>query len=539
MNNQKEHRVFGPPGTGKTTYLSRQIIKACDAYGPHRVMVASFTKAAVAELTGRNLPIPDQNLGTLHSIAYRALDHPEIVETGKHFKNFNEGAPPSFKLSEPSRTDIDDGFAAATSGGSGDDLLRELQRRRALMQPPESWPEQLRGFATAWTRYKEEVGGMDFTDLIEKAYQDVSHPPGAPDVGFFDECQDFTPLELALVRKWSAGMERIVMAMDDDQTLYSFKGASASLALTPLPPENIRILKQSYRVPEAVHDLAQAWISKIPDTHRQAKEYLPRQEAGAVLRSEHHYKDPRPLIDLVQPYLEAGKSVLFLTSCSFMLGGLLDALKSQGIPFANPLRRRRLDWNPLYRPEDKFTAAARVEAFLSNALEWEPGALWTGTNLALWLPMTQGVFIKGKKTKGLALFRETAGAVSLDLLQQYIAPETITAALEGGLDWLRSRLAGEWMKTGAYACLVAEKGGIEALSAVDEPLCRVGTVHSYKGGESDVVVLFPDLSYQGYMQAIGSVEGRYDSTRLFYVGMTRARETLILCAPATRMAIQW
>ena len=64
-------------------------------------MVASFTRAAVAELNQRDLPIPEQNLGTLHSLAYRTLDYPEIVETGKHFKDFNETVPTSEKEKAP------------------------------------------------------------------------------------------------------------------------------------------------------------------------------------------------------------------------------------------------------------------------------------------------------------------------------------------------------------------------------------------------------------------------------------------------------
>lgn len=52
-----EYRIFGPPGTGKTTYLSQQIIKAVKKYGSRRVMVASFTKTAAEELVSRDLPL--------------------------------------------------------------------------------------------------------------------------------------------------------------------------------------------------------------------------------------------------------------------------------------------------------------------------------------------------------------------------------------------------------------------------------------------------------------------------------------------------
>jgi len=62
-----EYRIFGPPGTGKTTNLSRQIRRAAERYGPESVLVTSFSRTAAAELAGRDLPISPDRIGTLHS----------------------------------------------------------------------------------------------------------------------------------------------------------------------------------------------------------------------------------------------------------------------------------------------------------------------------------------------------------------------------------------------------------------------------------------------------------------------------------------
>ncbi len=79
----KEHQVFGSPGTGKTTYLSRQIALAAQKYGSDNVMVASFTKAAAVELAGRDLPLKPDHVATLHAHAYRAIGKPKILEKDK------------------------------------------------------------------------------------------------------------------------------------------------------------------------------------------------------------------------------------------------------------------------------------------------------------------------------------------------------------------------------------------------------------------------------------------------------------------------
>ena len=54
-----------------------------------------------------------------------------------------------------------------------------------------------------------------------------------------------------------------------------------------------------------------------------------------------------------------------------------------------------------------------------------------------------------------------------------------------------------------------------------------------KGGEADVVYLFPDISPQSYEGIQRGVEGRDAVIRQFYVGMTRAREELVVCNAAT------
>ena len=75
----REIRMFGPPGTGKTTRLvKRSIPQAVNLAGPDKVMVTSFTRAAAREIATRakGTDINPDNVGTLHAICYRALGNP-------------------------------------------------------------------------------------------------------------------------------------------------------------------------------------------------------------------------------------------------------------------------------------------------------------------------------------------------------------------------------------------------------------------------------------------------------------------------------
>jgi len=64
-----------------------------------------------------------------------------------------------------------------------------------------------------------------------------------------------------------------------------------------------------------------------------------------------------------------------------------------------------------------------------------------------------------------------------------------------------------------------------------------GPIHSVKGGQADVVYLFPDLSQAGDAQHNRGGAARDSVIRVFYVGITRARETLYICQRETGMAM--
>ena len=72
----------------------------------------------------------------------------------------------------------------------------------------------------------------------------------------------------------------------------------------------------------------------------------------------------------------------------------------------------------------------------------------------------------------------------------------------------------------------------------ERPLVTIGTIHSVKGGEADVVYLFPNLSRSAFEQWEAPRSKGYDAiVRQFYVGITRARETLVVCTQWDPMAI--
>ena len=63
------------------------------------------------------------------------------------------------------------------------------------------------------------------------------------------------------------------------------------------------------------------------------------------------------------------------------------------------------------------------------------------------------------------------------------------------------------------------------------PRIRLSTIHAAKGGEATNVILLTDLSTRVYNSYQKNPD---DESRVFYVGLTRAKENLFLIEPQTQ-----
>lgn len=519
-----EYRKFGPPGTGKTTSLARDIRHAVERFGPAAVMVASYSKAAAAEIASRDLPIPADRVGTLHAMGLRALGRPRVVDS-KMLVDWNESYP-SMRIEGDARRSVDDPMDRSGGKARGDELLAEYELLRARCRPRELWPNGVKGFAKTWEEWKQSHDAVDFGDMIERAIEDCPIAPGNPTVGFFDECQDMSRLEWRLVRSWARAMDYVVCVGDDDQTIYEWRGAEPRSFLEPaLDSEHVRVLSQSYRVPGAVHRLASRWIGAVRG--RQQKSYKPRaDESGATVEGEvkrvsRRLADPAGVADLAARLADEGRTVAILASCSYMLAPLIGEMRRIGLPFHNPWRRARGDWNPMH-PAKGVSSASRLLAWLGPSMRAD-GTAWTIEEMKQWTEVvkSEGVLKRGAKT-------EIGHAVDMTVedFGRWVEPSAIAAGAGGDVGFLLSHAPSAKRKPLEYAAKVLGKRGPDALSA--QPKVIVSTIHASKGGEADAVILCPDLSRSGYDDWI---DNEASVRRLFYVAMTRAKESLYILEP--------
>ncbi|MEG1609850.1 MAG: UvrD-helicase domain-containing protein [Bilophila sp.] len=247
--------VLAGPGAGKTRTLVGRIERLVQEGVPvARILAVTFTRRAAAELHARltralgatALPRAD----TLHALALSQWSSSEDVPTVLS----EEAARTVFATAnaEPARehSKADQKAHAARLRTAWDKLA--LHRERLTTPEPEllPWLEQ-------YSAYKLARNMADYTDLLEhwlaRLTADTSGARLWTEI-LVDEIQDFSPLQLALIRALlpdtSPAGQGFFGIGDPDQAIYGFRGAQPDIrgTLAAVWPELLTItLSASHR----------------------------------------------------------------------------------------------------------------------------------------------------------------------------------------------------------------------------------------------------------------------------------------------------
>jgi len=276
---------FGPPGTGKTRELLNRVRDELDrGVDPAQIAFVAFTRRAAAEARERGAAVLDLSSDdmrwwrTLHSTAARELgvsggnlvvrEHWNAIgdALGMRFSALDEaGRPTGFSGDRGGRTQSAYYLRRARRDSlDWDDLVGDLG-------PIEAW--NVARFAGSLEEYKRERGLLDYADLIARA-------PGSTGarIVIIDEAQDLTAAQWAYATRLWAGAERVYVAGDDEQAIFSWAGADVNRFLA-VPGERT-VLDVSHRLPRAAYDLA----CKISERIRvkQPKTWRPADRPGRI-----------------------------------------------------------------------------------------------------------------------------------------------------------------------------------------------------------------------------------------------------------------
>lgn len=476
--------ILGSPGCGKTEALLGLVEQELNkGIKPDKIGFVSFTKQATEEaitracqkfgFSRRDLPY----FKTLHSMCFHQLGmrRADVLE-GKRMQEFAcyAGVRITSRWS-------DDGTLAGFTSGDRAIFLENLSRVR--MRPlKEEYREDVndgeglrwsecRRIASALRQFKQERGLHDFTDMLQMFV--AAAPRLGLEVLFGDEYQDNSNLQEQVFQQAAQGCRRVVVAGDDDQSIYRWSGANVE-GLINLPGEP-RVLGQSYRVPIRIQTLANTVINQV--ANRRPKAWMPREEPGILDRA----------IDFDDADTD-GPDVLVLARNSYILNEQVEpALRRRGVYYE---RNGRLSIDP---------------RLLSAVQDWER--------------LRSGQSLSPGEAKAAA---EHCSRVHWNAaLEEYPEVRAADLNMTGGLPVWYEALDRIPPATIEYMRAARAKG--EKLR--DKPRVRVSTIHSAKGAESAHVILFQEMAPRSYRDMERRPE---DEARVFYVGVTRARERLTL-----------
>lgn len=329
--------------------------------------------------------------------------------------------------------------------------------------------------------------------------------------------------------------------------IFGWRGADPNAFYDgEIPDGHTKVLEQSYRVPREVHAASMEMISRVNE--RVPVVYHPRDDDGRVSEAYFSMRNsPYDLVKEIERHLEEpneGKNrakVMCLFSCAYMAQPLMAALKKAGIPFWNPYAMDRNNFNPLHASKG-VTTLDRVLNFLRpnqhcygiNAKTWTWGEFNSWLELCgvdSWLK--RGSKAEVKRRASVFPNQEMTIEEILVLLE---SQDVLDELADCELSFLMKHALDQKVNTLGYCVDIVNKLGYSGVT--EKPRTIVGTVHSVKGGEAEIVYLCPDLSVAGF-DCYGNSFERDALHRLYYVGMTRARHHLRLTQRSSDKAIRW
>ncbi len=575
--------ILAGPGSGKTTVIThrvRQLIESNTVSGSN-ILVITFTRAAAAEMQQRFSALTNGNLygvtfGTFHSVFFRILRYAYNYDASNIITEKEQYAAIADIIDQMS-LDIEDEQEFFTA------ILSEISAVKSNNLSLEHYyskncPEQtFRKIYTAYEKKLNQMRRVDFDDILLLTLRLLTDRPDICKAWqnkfryiLIDEFQDINYVQYQIIRLLSAPLNNLFIVGDDDQSIYRFRGARPEIMLgfeKDYPNARKILLDINFRSDACIVRTACRLIS-----HNRAR-------FDKAIRPSHPGNHPvslssckdiaaqnQKLVHKILSLHEEGKAyqdmaILFRTN----LGGrfITDALMKANIPFvmkdtlpniyehwiagdllaylriaygsnARALWLRIINRPNRYISRDAFPAFSDITA--DSLRPYYKNKEWMLERLDR---LSYDLSIMQKMTPFAAVHYIRNAMHYEDYLHHYAEErrmnlQELTEVLDSVHETTRScKTLAEWEnQIETYTRTLKEQTKRDAQNGDAVALC---TLHAAKGLEYPVVFM-PDVNEENIPHVRAALDTDIEEERrLFYVGITRAKEQLYLFSIRERL----
>jgi len=578
--------VLAGAGSGKTKVITYRFayISTALKVPPTSILTMTFTNKAAEEMKQRienliNKSVKGLWIGTFHSMCNRILRR-EIEKIGfkRDFTIYDENDSCSlirsilkeFRIHEALYKGISSKITSLKASLTGPKEFLVMTNNDADNY---GFDEK---FARVYVRYQEDLkknNALDFDDLIMHTVKLFEGNPAVlkkyhDEFGYLmlDEFQDTNAAQYRLSGLLAGTRKNICVVGDDDQSIYRFRGADVKNILTfekDFPKTKIVRLEQNYRSTQNILDAAGGIISQNPlrkpkklwsekgegekifycntDDEKEEARYIAKSIRGLFLKGKHTYSDFAVLYrvnlqsrGLEEAMREFGLPYKVFGGISFYqrkeIKDIISYLKVVTNTHDSISLKRVINCPP------RGIGAATLTRIENEARKKDKSLFETMKQMANGNGTATGA--KGKVSGFVRLIEELANSKSADavnLLKQIIEKTEY-------LKWIgedRADNVMELIDSAEGKDLQSFIDTAALYSNMDEPqkgdFISLMTLHSAKGLEFPVVFITGvEDGLLPHFHAAKNSEELQEERRLFYVGMTRAKDLLVLSAARKR-----
>ena len=565
--------VLAGPGSGKTLVITQRVRYLIEAYHirPQEILVITFTKAAAQEMQSRFQALSRQRgvtFGTFHAVFFHILKYAyhysvaNILTEEKKYQILQRLLSESGLHFEDERETLSE-IASEISVVKNEQIPLEHYYSK-------SCPEEVfRGFYRKYEEMHRREGLLDFDDMMTMTYELLTQRADILAAWqrhyryiLVDEFQDINLLQYAILRLLADPERNLFIVGDDDQSIYRFRGAKPEIMLNfpkDYPDAKQIVLDRNFRSVASVIRAAQLVIRE--NTKRFAKRAVHvRKGQGQIDIREFSGQEHESLylIKKVQESLAGGippNEIAVLYRTNQGARPYAERLMEFNIPFemrdALPniyehwiakdlfaylhLARERLDRTEFLQVMNRPKRYIARDAIDAKVISLE--TLRTYYEDKEWmLDRIDRLELDLRMLKDMAPYAAVNyiryGMNYEEYLQEYakarrMKPEELTDILDEIQDGCRPfKTVEAWYEhlTAYKERLLEQRGKKER----DPDAITLATLHSAKGLEFQEVFLV-DVNEGTIPHRKASMEADLEEERrLFYVGMTRAKDRLHL-----------